>query len=537
MLGVGILSAVETLPYNAVKSEEVGYFPTYEESGILATDDYDYLRSNGGALTGNDLDRWASTGAIWPYEVKTGDLHSIQRSLRPVDYILRPLTPGETLVVQGPLSESWFELGASFPFLSRTYHEEKSTFAEIFGMGATQYSPFFFDLLSISARAAWIDTSGDGWRNTGLDDNSFLSSLSIDIRAGWRLTDRTTILVAGQVYFVFSEDAEVQYYLDAGGLTSFANLNYQVELGSWDIHVFDNLLPISTRRILYEETLNGGQQRAGYYYEGIPDSLDTGDWWDSRNQYMINTAGVTAGTFVGSSLRFLAGFARMDTWQWDDFDNHVGTEYSSAGLFYDAYDWWIAPSLTYTVATHDFGNAQHLLTLNATAPLSPNITAYGSFGYSWGEAHDGEYYSLGLNYNQTSRLSHSLTYTSGYQAALFGNDFMGHRLGYNVTYLLGSRIALGAYANSFFGAENQGDAQLIGVTGSAALGNYSNLAVNCGWLNKDYTDGTSDGDQWYYSVTLSHQLATRLHGQLAYEYFNSFAYAQSLISLRVTRSF
>ena len=540
LLGYLLLSAAVTgiRAQNAGLDEQVGYFPTYEESGILATDDYDYLRSSGGALSGPDLDRWASTGGIWPYEYEAGGLSRVQRFLQPVDYILRPLTPGETTVVQGPLSESWIQLGASFPFLTRTYHVEKSSFADMFGMEATQYSPFFFDVLAISALAAYVDASGPEYDQSGLSGDSFQSALSVDLRFGMKLTDRTSLVVAGTVYFIFSDDEDVSFYLDGGGLSAFANLMYQVELGSWDISVFDYMLPISTRRLLYYETnTGGGIQQAGNHYIGIPETIDSGDWWNSEGQYMVNTAGFTAGTFIGESLRFLAGFARMDTWRWDNFSIHQGTEYSSAGLFYDGYESWIAPSLTWTMSTQEFRDPQHLVTLNATAPISPNITAYGSLGYSFGDEYEGQYYSFGLNYNQTSRLRHSVTYSSGYHDVLIGQDFLGHRAAYNIGYALGPRITLGGYAESFWGDEQSGDAQVYSASAAFALWNYTNLSFMAGYLNNDSDDETIRSDQWYYNVTLSTQLATRLSAQLTYEYTNSDERQQSLILLRLTRVF
>ena len=67
----GAVSANDT---ENVVEQNVGYFPTFQESGILATRDYDYQRSSGGALYGPDLDRWAATGGPWPYEYQDGGL-------------------------------------------------------------------------------------------------------------------------------------------------------------------------------------------------------------------------------------------------------------------------------------------------------------------------------------------------------------------------------------------------------------------------------------------------------------------------------
>ncbi len=525
-----------------------GYFPTYQESGILMSGDYDYLRGFGGPLSGPDLDRWGATGGVWPYEYQTSGLSRLQRWLQPVDYILRPLTPGETLAIQGPTSNSWFQLGGSFPFLTRTYHVERSTFADMFGMEATEgpadgfgrsmieNSPVFFDILAVTAHALYVEGSGPGFEHL---DEGFFSALSFDLRAGWGLTDRTSLIVNGQLYFVFTEDADFQVYMDAGALSAFASLNFQRELGPWDIRIYDDLIPFSSRRLFFDETYKGEIQQAGHYFVGIPDSVEPTDWWDSRQHYLLNTAGITAGTFLSESLRFMAGFGRVDTWVWNDWDRHSGYEYTSAGLFYDGYDLWIAPSLTYTLQTEDFDNAQSILMLNGVAPISPNITVSGGVGWSWGEYYEGWNWNLALNYQQTDRLHHSLSYYSGYQDVLIGDDFLGSRLDYGINYQLGPRIQLGGYAGWFYGTDERPDAVHLGGSLTAALGNYSSLRFIVAYLDHDYERIAGDGTEWMYNVTFRRQFAERLYGELGYEFIDSGPglYDESIVMFRLTRTF
>lgn len=548
VFGCGAGRAAEVKP-DEFLDQAPGYFPTYQESGILMSGDYDYPRGIGGALSGPDMDRWGATGGIWPYEYQSSGLSRLQRWLQPADYIFRPLTPGETLAVQGPTSNSWFQLGGSFPFLTRTYHVERATSARLLGgMGATEgpedgfgrgwleNSPVFFDILSVTAHALYVDGSGPGFESL---DDGFFSALSFDLRAGWGMTDRTSLVINGQLYFIFTEEGDVQFYLDAGGMSAFANFNYQVELGPWDIRIFDDLTPFSSRHLFFDETYRGEIQQAGHYYVGIPDSVEPTDWWDSRQHYLLNTAGITAGTFIGESLRFMAGFGRVDTWLWDDFGEHTGHEYTSAGIFYDGYDFWLAPSLTYTLQTEDFDNAQSTVMLNAVAPISPNITFNGGVGWAWGEYYEGWNWNLGLNYQQTDRLHHSLGYASGYQDVLVGDDFLGNRLDYGIRYQLGPRLDLGGYAGWFHGTEDRPDAFHMGGSLTAALGNYSTLRFLVGYLDTDYDKIEGDGTQWMYNVTYSRQLAERLHGQLSYEYIDSGPglYDESIVMLRLTRTF
>lgn len=521
------------------EGQTVGYFPTFVESDMLTSANMDYTREIGGPLSGPDLDRWGATGGIWPYEYQAGRLNRMQRFLQPVDYILQPLTPGEGYFIQGPTSNSWLQMGGSFPFLSRTYHPERSTFADVFGMDATQYSPFFFDLLSVSFIALYVDASGPGFEATGLDDG-FISALSFDIRAGWNLTDRTSLLVAGQVYFVFSDDSDVQAYLDMGQLGAFASLNLQEQVGSWDLRIYDDLIPFSGRRLFFDETYSGEIQQAGHYWVGISDATEDLNYFDSRSHYLLNTAGFTAGTFVGNSLRFLLGAARMDSWLMNDFDEHGASEYLSAGLFYDGYDLWLAPSLTYTAQTQDFDNLQNILTLNAVAPISPNITLNGGVGYGWGDAYEGWQWNVGLQHQLTDRFRHSLSYSSGYQDVLIGDDFIGSRFDYGFSYNITGRAYLAGYAGLFEAGDNSSDALSLGLSFNFALGDYSWFRALVGYMDSDDNSfGTGGGESWIYSVSLSRRLAERLNGELLFEYYDNGVanYEESVVMLRLTRSF
>lgn len=540
IVSMGAASSFGAEQPDALSDQAVGYYPTYQESGIISSGTYDYERSVGGALNGPDLDRLAATGGIWPYEYSAGQLSRLQRVMQPIDYVLRPLTPGETLAFQGPTAESWFQIGGAFPFLTRSYHPEKSSFADMFGMKATEYSPFFFDVLNISAYGIYVDQSGlgDGEEQNRLD-GSFYSALSMNFRVGWGLTDRTSIVVGGQVFLILTDETDFRFYADAGGLGALVSFNYQTEIGGWDLRVFDNLTPFSQRLLSFDESYSGDLTWGGANWIGIPRDIDSGDWWDTDSYLLINTAGLTVGTFVGESLRFLGGFSRIDTMDFNDFGDGEGSEIASAGLFYDGYDLWIAPSVTYTLYTHDFENPQHLVMVNGVAPLSPNITAHAGMGYSWGENYDGLNWAVSLFYQQTARITHQIAYQSGYQNTIVGEDLIGTRLDYGIQYQLGPRLTLGGYAG-WFDSEDGTSALHVGGSINLALGNYSWLTVRGGYL--DRSGGTSgiESNEYFYNVTLSRRLAERLEGQLSYEYVQSDIGSQSdrsIMMLRITRTF
>ena len=542
----GSVSVAGTLPAAPRENwdQTVGYFPTYEETDIITSADYDYPRSSGGPLYGPDLDRWAATGGIWPYEYQDGGLTRLQRFMQPVDYILRPLTPGETIATQGPLSNSWFQVAGSMPFLSRTYHPERSTMTDIFGNEAAKYSPLFFDVLALSAIGIYVDGSGEGFGEEGLEDG-FLAGIGIDLRAGWAITDRTSLLLAGKLYFVLSPDFDFQVYADAGAMSALASINFQFEWGAWDFRIYDDLIPFSSRHLLYDESYQGDEfQQRGHYYVGIPKIAETGDWWNSREHYLVNTAGATAGAFVSDSVRFVAGFARVDTWLWNDFDQHSPSEYLTAGLFYDGYDLWVAPSVTYTLGTHDFEDPGQTVMVNGVAPLSPNTTVYGGFGYYWGSAFEGYNWNIGIQNRPPfigDRFMHSLTFSSGYHDAVVGDDFIGNKVAYQVNYQMGPRITLSGIVGWYEGAGETTDAFNLGAYATFALGNYTSLQLLGAYYDTDTYQNIrgASGESWLYSVTLARRLAERLNGELSYEYVDSGAglYQESAILVRLTRTF
>lgn len=548
VLALGGLSARSQEP--VLPGQPDGFYPTYQDTGhgtLLGTWDSDYPRSLGDPLQTPDLDRWAATGGIWPVEQEVGPVADMHRATNWLDYFLRPVTPGEDTLIQGPLQNSYFELGASFPFLSRSAHPEQSTFARLFGDKATQYSPLYFDVLSISAYAIFTDINGPG--AVGFHDG-FSSALSMDVRGIFRLTRNSSIVVAGQVYFVFTDDADVGLYATAGAPSAFVNFNLEEELGPWDVRVFDNFYPFSPRAIMMEETYNGVVDTTGTLSHGLVDSIDTGNWWDTQDTFVMNSAGFTIGRFLGSSFRFLTGFNRIDRWLWNDINRHDAAEYLSAGIFYDGYDWWVAPSLTYTLRTTDFDDPQHVVSLNATAPITANITANAGFGYSFGDFYDGYYTHLGLVYQQNERLLHTLQYTGGYQNSAIAEEFFGSHLSYGLSYNLGPRTHLGATLGWMNDAETDTDMYDAGVSMTTALGNYTWFRAYVGFLDYSFGNiphplGSSTGNTWLYSATLGTQLATRLHGEITAEFIqndrNDFhrpaGYEEFILMLRLTRTF
>jgi hypothetical protein len=517
---------------------DLGYFPTYQESGQLATRDVDYGRSSGGPLGGPDLDRLQTTGGLWPVEQRVGPIADIHRAIDPVDDWLRPFVPGETLVIQGPTSESWLQLGGSFPFMTRTYHSDRSTLASIIGLDAMEYSPFFFDILSVSAIAMNVEGSGSGFEAAGLNDG-FLAALSIDLRLGWRLTEQTTLAMGGQVYFVFSDDADAQFFLDAGGMSALAELNIQEEFGAWDLRFFDTLRPFSQRNLFYNETLRGEIVQSGHRYVGLPTNIEPVGFWDSRAHYLANDLGFTAGRFLGEDWRFMAGLGRTDLWQWNNFGQHANREYATAGLFYNGYAWWMAPSLTYTMQSQDFANSQHQLMLNGTAPITQNLTLNVGTGYSWGEFYDGMQWNGSLRHQLGTHFSHSVTYFSGYQDVLIGEDMIGNRWDYALNYQIGNRLTLGLYTSLYDGNDPLPDSHVVGASATLLLGSYTSLRLLSGLTDVDHHTTAGSGETWLHSAMLTHMIAQRTSLSLGYEFIDSGPgqFKEGISTLRMTRTF
>lgn len=522
-----------------------GYYPTYQESGIIASGDADYMRSLGSPLQPPDLDRWAATGGIWPYEYDVSELSWLQRQLQPLDYILRPLTPGETLAIQGPTSESRFQLGAAFPFLTRTFHPEKSHVADIFGMEATQYTPLYFDVMNISLIGVYSEVSG-------LDDNpnvddGFSAALSMMVRGILRLTDRTSLVLYGEVYFIITE-GDVGLYVTGGGPRAFVDFTLQEEFGAWDVRFYDQLWTYSAAGVLYTDTLTDGYDIAGRERVGIVDNIEGLDWWDPENQYLVNTVGLNVGRFIGDSLRFLAGFERNDSWNWGDFGDSNAWERFYAGLFYNGYGSWLAPFVTYNLHTRDFDDPVHHVQAGVTAPITPNLSISGTVGWLSGYDSDRLTWSLAVYHNLTSRLYHRLSIYDGYYDLPDGESFNGQRLDYNIGWNVGSRTRLGL-GLGWAQDDSKRDVESFDgrVIASTALWNYTRLTAYVAYLDGTYNsdDLPYDRETLLYSLSLTSQLATRLMGSLTAQYAQhdgsyggvSKDWDEFILSLRLTRVF
>ncbi|MEI6704469.1 MAG: hypothetical protein WCL71_13200 [Deltaproteobacteria bacterium] len=526
-----------------------GYFPTYQESRYLGSKEWDTSRLSGNADFGGgpDLKRMTSTGGFWRYEPGMETSNGLQRALSPLDYVFRPFTPGVTMVTQGPTSNSWLQMGAAFPFLTRTLHPDETTTSDLLGVEGSRkwgkYMPLYLDVLSVSVIGLYDTISGPG--AVGVDDG-WLSALELDLRAGVVITDKTSLLVHGKVYLIASESRSgVGAYLDSGGLNPFISLNIREELGRWDIRIFDDATPFSTRSLLKAETETEYVGSVGHYSTGVTRTrLQGGSFWDSQNTYLNNTAGITAGTFLGSDFRFLAGFARSDTWMWDDFNNHTPSEYLSAGLFYDSYNWWIAPSLTYTLSTHDFKDAEHTISLNGTAPLSHRATLNAGIGYSFGEVADTLDWHIGAGWDQTERLRHNILYSSGYQDLSFGDSFYGQNLTYVANYRLAARTTIGWTNHWFHEFDIDNSSFLSGLNIDFLLGNYTQLRLMGAYneYDRNTSPASYSGSSWIYEATLSHRLASRLTAELSYFYNRNrdtinTGYDEQAVMLKLTRSF
>lgn len=539
------VSPVSPREFTGIEADP-GFFPTYKDGLVLSGaggGDPDYLRSSGGALNGPDLGRiTAATDSPWPYVTQPTPMSRLQRMLVPFDYVLQPLVGGWGYNLgQSETGFSSADFGGRLPGLSRTYSPQESQLTYLWNK-APDYSPFFFDVLNVSVLAAY----GHGSRPSAGGDG-FIAGISTDIRGVLRLTDKTSFMVDGRLYFTYDEDtggdSGFGLYFTSGQPTAFATLLHQFEVGEWDITMFDYAGAISGWDMFRSQTYEGAYAQTIGASIGIQEfQADRGDWFDSNRAWLYNHGGIRAGTFVSRDLRLLLGVTRRDTWNFDGFDHKQGSELWDAGLYYNNNAWWIAPSVTWTSYSRDFEFVQHALWVNATAPLSPNITANAGVGYTFGsDVGNDTLWRVGASWQMTRRLNSRFDYIQGYFSPDVGDSWLGTMLGYRINWDLGPRLNLG-YAASWMDNDLT-DASVFsqGIQANYALGNYSNLHA---FIGRQDRSGGSDSNIMIYSIELSSRLAARLYGVLGYRSSNYQADDDDVVDgnwgtayFKVTRTF
>ena len=523
-----------------------GFFPTFKDGLVLSGSgggDPDYMRSAGGALNGPDLGRiTAATDSPWPYASQPTPMSMLQRMLLPFDYVLQPLVGGWGYNIgQSETGFSSVDFGGRLPALTRSYSAEESQLTYLWN-NAPNYSPFFFDVLNVSALAAY----GHGTRPFAGGDG-LIAGLSTDVRFVLRLTDRTSFMVDGRFYLTYDEDSGADsgfgLFFTSGQPTAFATFLHQFEVGEWDFTLFDYVGAVSGWNMFQSQTYDGAFAQTIGASIGIQEyQIDRGDWFDSNRAWLYNHAGIRAGAFVTRDLRLLLGLTRRDAWSFDGFDHRQGSEIWDAGLYYNSNAWWIAPSVTWTSYSQDFEFLQHALWVNATAPLSPNITANAGVGYTFGsDVGNRTLWRVGANWQMTKRLTSRFDYSQSYFSPDVGDSWLGTMLAYRINWAVGPRLTLG-YAASC--ADNdRTDASLVtqGIQAQYGLGNYSHLSA---FVGRQDRSGVNDGNTMVYSIELSTRLAARLFGVLGYRNNDFQADADEVVDgnwgtayIRLTRTF
>lgn len=498
-------------------TSDPGFFPTFQESVLLSGPmgrDPDYSRRQSG---GSDLNHYAASGDFWSYETQPTPMSRLQRMLVPFDYLFQPFVPGWGYNIgQSETGFNSFDISMPMGGITRHYHPEESHAAALFGMGYTQYSPIYFDLLSVSALVAYGHGSGPG-----LPDGGWIAGMSADLRFVLKLTDRTSFMLNGSFYLTW-DDGEGgdsgfgTYFSSSVTPMAFGTLLHQFEIGQWDITVFDMIGAYSGWDLFRDQIGDGAIADTIGASIGISEyNIDRGSWFDTDDATLYNQAGIRAGTFVNRDLRLLLGFVRNDSWFFDGFDHRDGHEQWNAGLYYNNNGWWIAPSLTWGSMSRDFQFQQHYVSLNATAPLTPNITAQGGVGYTFGDdVGDSLTWMAGLDWNMTKRLRSWIHYGQGYHTPIVGDSWLGTTLSAGARWMIGARASL-AYTATWTDSDSDGSQAFTqGIGADYGIGNYTTIYGFIG--HQELSSSLIDGRILVYNVELVTRLATRLTGTVGY---------------------
>ncbi|MDG2124922.1 MAG: hypothetical protein P8J87_14570, partial [Verrucomicrobiales bacterium] len=387
-----------------------GYFPSGEESGMLSGDfgmeGADYPRSYapaGSMFGGSDTIAQGASG-IWPYESGEEDFYSRNNAVfEPIENLFGVLIPREALVFQGgPQTNTSIAIDPGLP-LTRRLDRDRAHFRLL------QAGPIFADVLSVSGTA--LNSEYNSERNY-LQDDGFIAAVDLTARAYIRITDRSYISLSGTVYYLPTE-GDVGFYLH-GNNSTFARVNTELELGSWDFQFFDEFRILHRISDLLDPLERDEIAASGRYRLGMIGSERVGnDYFNGEYLTYRNNIGFRATTPINENWRFWGGYDRFDYWLTGDSDERRNLDRLRLQIVHEG-DWRIAPYVTYNLQTPDeYASIHQSLLVGATTMLTPNIRVGAKGGYyiqsgSGLDEKEGGLWGLDVRQSLTANTSHAL---------------------------------------------------------------------------------------------------------------------------------
>jgi hypothetical protein len=353
--------------------------------------------------------------------------------------VVRPVKVGEgsgTARVATPVGLHW---GAP-PLLQWQFRPED---AEI------KIGNFYLDFRTLSASLLFSDnaTHSDPPKKSG-----FISMIGWSFAVMFQATEHMRLALGFQmVYLPFKNKIAfidpMEMYGFSGAPRGLAQLDYDLPIGNWDFHIYDDL----------------GAYTPGYWFGGAFDLFDTD--YQAQDQigryaYRINdrdvaertatyehlfdffafrnSVGVHASKVLPTETRFSFGAARYDIWSSGlPNDTPRGGERFYAGLDNERENMRFKPHIHYTATHYDGQDGfSHTIMAGVKGPVTDYINFFGETGYYWSDSSRREVmlWTLGLDHQLSPTTSQRLYYL---RSATWPVESVRTALGYFLRHQLG----------------------------------------------------------------------------------------------------
>ena len=495
--------------------DETGFFPTKTDTLLLSGDlhgsaDYPRSRADLHSETGGpDL----STTGIWKYDNPTENFYQRNSQIfDPIDSALGFFSPRESITLESDDSSQFnLSFDPGLPF-TRQFNPD---------LAHLKAGPFYFDLLSVSAKALYSDyqsqtrplANGDG----------LLSILEVTGRGYARLTDDLNLSLAGTVYYLPGDN---KWGVDLGGRNrSYARLNWSKKIDDWDLHAYDEFKVLHRSNDLLDPMEVDEIETAGRYRFGRIDNSRTHGYFDSNGLIYSNIIALQAMRPLGSHWSFWAKLDHTDFWHTSQFIHQHSRDRAQFKLLHEGDNISFPPFITYDVRSRDdFESLQHQVWLGVKGRFTENLRGTSRIGYYWNHGdfarrhRESLLYEGGLNHEITSSTRHSLYGGLIYDDDIFGDDGLYKYARYTIAHSFNTRLM----ARAFVGIQNREDDQDLdrwttGIHLTAHPTEYIQLSLLARYESNS-RDSMPDWDRWVYRTGLKYRIMSRLHWEVNYQY-------------------
>jgi hypothetical protein len=439
-------------------------------------------------------------------------------------------------------------------------------------------------LVDLSLSYSLLYTDYDGPLADNIDDQGFISILTLNTTALLQLTENFYLSASGFMYWLPFE-GDVGFGLgnglgagfNGGNPISFARLAYEFELFSWDWMIYDELALGGVNAgiggfwgISGGRSDGGGIDRVGRYSFG-EDARSVSEAGDESSVdfafraddlVFSNSVGIMGTGLFLADWRGTVALNRSNYWNLEgDDDNESDRAWNSFRAradYVNPISRW-HPYAEYTTGSDDdFDDMDHTVMAGVYVDVTQNISVDASLGYYWNTGDTSELdsdsflWELGIYHRISQYLGHTLRGGQVYARDTYVDErYLSQYIRYGLNWNFGphSQFSMFAqYADIQEDDNNEENSDRATFTAGARLdqdlGDYTDAYATIYYFTSDYDETYRDTtDGWSGEVGISTQFLPRWYLSAFYRYTDQNSilpqddFTEHLVLATITRRF